>query len=591
MFGPAASGEAYRFGDFRLEADRRVLVRHDEPAPVPPKAFDTLLALVRHAGELVGKDALMQAVWPDQFVDENNLNQSVAVLRRVLQDRRGLNRYIETVQGRGFRFVAPVERVAPLPAPATRRTRVAVLPFTNLTGDADREYVVDGFTEETIAALGQVEPGWIAVLSRATMMDYKGASDALARVGRELGADYAVDGSLREDAGRTRVTAALVRVRDRLQLWSATFDNEPASLLGFQRELALAIARQVRVQLEPERVAAMAYRQPSVADALDCYLRGRHFWHQLTPPTTRRALELFRRATEIDPGYALAWSGIADALCARPIAGDAPPLEMSPPARAAVEQALASRPVLAETQASAGFLAFWLEWDWPAAEARFLRAIELDPSYPLPYRMLGLLYSHLRRADDALPMMRRCRDLDPMLPVHHALSAHAAFACGEYELAVQLARQALSIDPEFWIGHFQLAQGSLALGDLEQAWTAAAAAETASGGNSKCVALRGYLHARHGRAADARAVLAALEARARDSFVPPCSTALVHAALGEFDAAASQVERAVALRDVHLMFLAVDPKWEEGLAVPRIAQAVAGCGFTLARSSDGASSA
>ncbi|HQU51071.1 MAG TPA: hypothetical protein PLM09_18425, partial [Casimicrobiaceae bacterium] len=121
---------------------------------------------------------------------------------------------------------------------------MAVLPFTNLTGDADREYVVDGFTEETIAALGQVEPGWIAVLSRATMMDYKGASDALARVGRELGADYAVDGSLREDAGRTRVTAALVRVRDRLQLWSATFDNEPASLLGFQPELALAIARQ-----------------------------------------------------------------------------------------------------------------------------------------------------------------------------------------------------------------------------------------------------------------------------------------------------------------------------------------------------------
>lgn len=576
-----ASGEAYRFGDFRLEADRRVLTCHDEAAPLPPKAFDTLLALVRRAGSVVDKDALMQAVWPDQYVDENNLSQCVAALRRALQDRRGLNRYIETVQGRGFRFVAPVERVAPLPAAVPQRTRIAVLPFANLTGDAEREYVVDGLTEETIAALGQVDPGRLAVLSRTTMMGYKGAPGALARVGRELRADYAVDGSLRADAGRVRVTATLVRVRDQVQLWSASFDSEPASMLGFQQELAATIARQVRVQLEPRRVAAMAYRQPVASDALDSYLRGRHFWHQLTPPTTRRALELFRRATELDPDYALAWSGICDALCSRPITGDAPALEMLAPAQQAAARALQSRPDLAEAQASVGFLNFWLAWDWPAAEAAFRRSIELDPSYPFPHRMLGLLYSHLRRKDDALPLMRRCRELDPMLPVHHALSAQAAFACREFELGVQLARQALAIDPDFWIGHFQLAQGSIELGELDVARAAVAAAEAHSGGNSKTVALRGFLQAREGRERDARATIDELAARATTAFVPPWSLGLVHAGLGDWNAAADCVERALEVRDVHLMFIQVDPKWEAGLAHPRIAAAIARCGFAL----------
>lgn len=574
------AGEAYRFGVFRLDAGRRALTCCDEPMPLAPKALDTLLALVRRHGDVVDKDALMQAVWPDAHVDENNLSQNIAALRRVLQDRRGLNRYIETVQGRGFRFVAPVERVEPLAPSGSTPARIAVLPFTNLTGEPQREYVVDGLTEETIAALGQVDPT-LGVLSRAMMMGYKGAADALARVGRELRADYAVDGSLRADGGRLRVTATLVRVRDHVQVWSASFDSEPVSVLEFQQELAAAIARQVRVQLEPKRVAAMAYRQPAVAEALDCYLRGRHFWHQLTPPTTRRALELFRRATELDADYALAWSGIADALCARPIIGDVPALEMLPPARQAAMRARASRPDLAEAQASVGFLKFWLEWDWPEAEVAFRRAIELDPSYPFPYRMLGLLYSHLRRKDDALPLMRRCRELDPMLPVHHALSAQAAFACREFELGVRLANQALAIDPDFWIGHFQLAQGSLELGDLDRARQAVTAAEAASGGNSKVVALHGWLHARHGRETDARATLDKLRARARDAYVPPCSIALVYAALGDFEAAADCVERALDARDVHLMFMPVDPKWEAGLAHPRIAAAIARCGFAL----------
>jgi len=581
MANDGTAAAAYEFGDFRIEAARRVLLHRGEPAPLTPKAFDTLLELVRRRGELVGKDDLMQAVWPGRVVEENNLNQGIAALRRVLQDRRSENRYIQTVSGRGFRFVADVRIVDPTPPDTSAPHMLAVLPFGNLTGDPGREYLADGLTEETIVALGQIDPRRLSVTSRTSVMAYRPATDSVARIGRDLGVAYVVEGTLRAEGERLRVTARLVRTRDQVQIWSASFDSEPRGMLEFQRELAEAIARQVRLHLESRRLTALEYRQTRNAEAFDAYLRGRHFWHQLTPATTRRALELYARATSLDPDYALAWSGIADALCARPITGDAPPLELRGPATQASEQALRAQPDLAEVQASLGFRRFWLDWDWPGAEVAFRRAVELDPNYPFSHRMLGLLYSHVGRTRDSLPAMRRARELDPLLPVHHALSAQVAFAARDFPLAAQFAQQALVIDPEFWIGHFHLAQASIELGDDEAAERALAEALRTSGGNSKAVALKGHHLARCGRTDEARKVLDALTEQSRERFVPPCAIALVHASLGDIEAAALLVERAFEARDVHLMFLQVDPKWDRALADSRIATIVRQCGFAL----------
>lgn len=333
--------------------------------------------------------------------------------------------------------------------------------------------------------------------------------------------------------------------------------------------------------LEPGRLDALVHRHSPDVAAFDAYLRGRYLWHQLSAPATRRALELFGDATRIDPGYALAWSGIVDALSVRPITGDADPREMLAAASHAVAQAVEANADVAEVQASVGFRKFWLAWDWPGAEVAFRRAIELDANYALPHRMLGLLYSHTHRADAALAMFRRAREIDPLLPVHHALSAQAAFGVRHYELAIQFARQALVIDPEFWVGHWQLAQASAAIGDLEQASQSLADAHRASGGNSKIVALRGYLHARAGAAADAHATLATLESLARERYVPACAAALVHLGLRDKRGVIEALQRAFEQRDVHLMFLQCDPKWDEALAEPAIARIVTNCGFTL----------
>ena len=223
---------------------------------------------------------------------------------------------------------------------------IAVLPFENLSGDPDREYLADGLAEETIVSLGQIDPERVHVVGRTSMMVYKRTTKSLATIGRELGADYLVESSVRVEGDRLRITARLVRADDQVQMWSRAYDREPGSMLGLQQELSTAIAEQVRLRLSPERLDALSRRQTRNPEAYDLYLRGRNFANQRTPPTTARAIEYFQRATTLDPNYALAWSGLAFAYLASPINGDANPLEVQSRTVAAVAQAIRADAIL-----------------------------------------------------------------------------------------------------------------------------------------------------------------------------------------------------------------------------------------------------
>ena len=304
---------AYKFGCFSLHPSEKQLLRDGKPVPLEPKVYDALSLLLEGQGRLVEKREFLSRLWPGSFVEEVGLAHAISQLRKALRHGTDGTSFIETVPKRGYRFSVPVEVVGPQCRESILRVTLAVLPVVNLGASSDHEYLAAGLTEEVIAVLGQVAPESIGVIGRTTMMAYKGTTKSLAEIGRELDAGFLVESSIRGEGGRVRITAKLIRASDQVLIWSASYDSEPGSVLEFQRELSTAISQQVQVRLTPERLDRLALRQTRNIDAYDLYLRGRYFWSQLSPVTTRRALELYTRATELDPNYALAWCGLADA--------------------------------------------------------------------------------------------------------------------------------------------------------------------------------------------------------------------------------------------------------------------------------------
>ena len=276
-------------------------------------------------------------------VEENNLNQHISSLRRILGEGQGENRYIATIPGRGYRFIAEVkvvsDRQSVRPPGDDRRFAIRKPGRRRRAGVSSRRS--DGRDHRRTGAdrsrpLRRDRPH----LGHGVQTNHQVSRD----IGRELHAAYLVESSLREEGGRFRITSKLIRVRDQLQIWSAVYDSEPSSMLAFQRELGAAVAEQIRLRLSPERLRALAKRQTQNPEAYDLYLRGRHLWNQLTGPTTRRAVEYFLRATALDPNYALAWSGLADAYSSSPVHADAAPLRVWPKAREAVSEAVGAEP-------------------------------------------------------------------------------------------------------------------------------------------------------------------------------------------------------------------------------------------------------
>jgi TolB-like protein/DNA-binding winged helix-turn-helix (wHTH) protein/tetratricopeptide (TPR) repeat protein len=636
-FGGAS--ETLRFLDVELNVAAYELRRRGRRVRLERQPMDLLILLVQRRGQLVARNDIVERLWgPDVFIDvETGIHRAILKIRQALHDSADAPAFIETVSGKGYRFIAPIEVASPssLEVPAaglmpaeeplepagqihmgsvpqarhwrrrpaillatvvaglvgvmsavswvgyggssrTRDVTLAVLPFENLSGDPAREYLTDGLTEETTASLGQIDPPHVSVIGRTSMMAYKGTRESLADIGRALGVDYLVEGSMRAEGDRVRVTSTLVRVRDQVQMWSASYDSEPTSTLGVQQELSAAIAQQIQLSLSRHHLTAIERRQTRDPDAYDLYLRGVSISRRRTPEANRAAVEYYQRAIALDPDYALAWSGIALTYSASTINSGAAPLEVAPRAKAAARRAVRLAPELAEAQLALGHVS-WFGWDWGTAEGAFRKAVALDPSSAQGHYLLGHALSQRGRHNDARPLLARARALDFLDPMMHAMSAQVAFQARDYTAALEHGRQATVIDGEFWIGHMQVAnahqqsgRGDLALEVL----TRGRLRDTAA------LALRGYILAKQGHESEAREVLNALAAKARDSYVPPSHVALVHAGLGDRQAVFDWLDKAYAARDVHLIFLTVDPKWDPYRADPRFDALLDRCGFS-----------
>jgi TolB-like protein/DNA-binding winged helix-turn-helix (wHTH) protein/Flp pilus assembly protein TadD len=584
----------YRFGDFELDLDALQLRLHGQPVKLERRPLDLLILLVSRHGHMVPREDIIASLWPARVIIdfESGLNTLIRKVRNALGDHSDHPAFIETVQGRGYRFIAPVVEITasdpippPSPQPSTaprwqsrsiatllvsvvvagiamfgwltfsvqrEPTRIAVLPFENLTGDDTLAYLAAGLAEETSMSLSRIDLADVYVIGGMSTRVLADAGTSMQRLGRDAGVDYLVLSSLRLDRPRIRVGSRLIRVADGAQIWSASFDRELTNVLGLQRELSIAIAEQIRQRLSPDVAAAIDRRQTSNPEAYALYLKGRYEWSQLSPAGNRRALEYYEQALEKDPQYALAWAGIAHTLATSLVTANSNPAAIVERARDAVEQALRYGPDLAEAHYAKGYFASFFEHDEAAAEAAARRAIELDPNNSLPY--FTLASQLIKRGEDveAAAAMRRAREIDPLFSQTFALSSQMALVMGDTESALEFARQAVAINPEGWVGHLHLGRAYAALGDDAAALRAATDADRFSGGNSTATADRAMLLARLGRQEEARALLRDLLAR---EYVSPCSLALVHESLGEVEAAFEVLERAVTERDA----LCVEP--------------------------------
>jgi DNA-binding winged helix-turn-helix (wHTH) protein/tetratricopeptide (TPR) repeat protein len=592
---PLMEYAGFRFGDFELDMTAYEVRRKGRRVKVAKQAMELLMLLVEHRGRLVSRDQIVGRLWgKDVFVDVNaSVNTAIRKIRQALRDSPEAPAFIETVPGRGYRFIAPIEVVSPLgqsgslastPSSAAARdefqvanTAVTVLPFKILGGVPERQYVADGLTDETASCLARVDPEHLRVKGRTVA--YRGTRKTVADIGRELSVDYLVEGSIQVEGTRFRITVTLLRVCDQEHIWSETYERQPSSLLGLQQDLSTAIAEQIRLRLSSNYLKEISRRQTQNSGAYDAYLRGRYFEHQRTPEGNKRAIQYYEQAIALDPNYALAWSSLAFTHAASAINSDSPPCEVGPRARDAASHALRANPNLAETQFVAAYINFLLHWDWKAAEVGFQRAILLDNSNATSFRYLGHTLSQMGRKTDAESAMQSARQLDPLDAMNYALSAQVSFQNRVFSAAVVHARRAIAVNSALWIGYIQLGQAYEQLGEPELALEALADATRLSHGNSKSLSLRGYVAARAKRTAEAREVLQTLQALSRQRYVPPSAMALIHAGLGEGDLAFEALQSAHAAKDIHLIFLPVDPKWDAYRNDPRFQSVLARCGF------------
>ena len=627
----------YEFGPFRLDGPERLLLRDGKPVELTPKAFDTLVALVENSGHLLTKEDLLKRVWPDTFVEEATLAKNVFTLRKALGSTPGEDQYIETVPTRGYRFVGKVREItesAPAPArrgtgdlpvnaldsvepvavssredarrgarsrgmmvalvlaaclvavgylerqrfwpqadPPAGRMMLAVLPFANMSGDPAQEYLADGFTEEMITQLGGIEPGRLGVIARTSAMQYKNTQKHADQIGRELGVAYLLEGSLRREGGRVRISAQLIQVRDQTHLWTADYDRDDRDILALQSDVAKAIAGEIRIKLTPEEHAHRAAPRSVDPQAYKLYLQGRYFWNKRTEPGYVKAVEYFNQAIAQDPKYPQAYAGLADAyaLLGSMSNAEMPRREAMPKAKTAALTALQLDPSLAEAHTSLAFVKMHFEWDWPGAQQEFKRAIELNPTYPTAHQWYAYWPVAQGRTGEALEEVRRAQEADPLSLIIMTDTCELLIYAGRYDQAAQQAQKVLELDSNFTLAHVYLASAygnkqmyREAMGEIQKALTLTHGSAWVRVGLARTYSLAG-------QRAKAEAILQELleDARHRDDL--EMGIALVYAALGEKDQAFAWLEKAYQNRDGSLILLKAAPFYEPLRGDPRFA--------------------
>ncbi len=605
----------YRFGGLELDLKRYELRKNGRVLRLERMPMDLLILLLSKNGELVSREEIIEKLWgAEVFVEtEHGINTAIRKIRQVLGDDPENSRFVQTVVGKGYRFVAPVESlqdrasspsdtVAPAShqeegppvrnvprrnlwvgligaivllsgfvvtnpghlreralgrPPVTGVQSLAVLPLENLSQVPSEEYFADGMTDELITDLAQI--GELRVISRTSIMGYKGTKKRLPDIARELGVDAIVEGTVEHSGSHIKVRAQLIRAADERHLWAESFDREIQDVLSLEGELASSIARQVQGRLAPGPRGEIRSVRPA---AYEAYLKGRYAWNRRGEAALQEGIEHFKQAIAIDPSYAAAYSGMADSYTTLGYLSYLPPKEAFPQARTAALKAVELDPALAEPHASLAYIYMYFDWDWPKAETEFKKAIELNPNYATVHDWYMIYLMAMGRTTEAETQIHRAVELDPLsVPINADVGFQLCYA-RRYDEAVDSLKKTLQMNPKFPIAHLWLGRTYQQKAMYDEAMAEYRATDAGLPDWPVTLASIGYVQGLTGKRRDAEAMLRRMEQLSRTKYVTPYAVALIYASMGDKDNAIAWLEKAYDDRANWMVWMGRDPRWD-----------------------------
>jgi TolB-like protein/DNA-binding winged helix-turn-helix (wHTH) protein/Tfp pilus assembly protein PilF len=627
-----SSAEAIRFGAFEADLRTGELRKKGRQIKLQKQPFQVLALLLARPGEMVTREELRQELWPaDTFVDfEHGLNKAISKLREALGDDREAPRYIETLPRRGYRFIAPVgsnpalfsnefqkaltaqpdpsanisphkqrwkkppivlllgvfvplvlvfgyrltrrhARLAPAALSGAPIRSLAVLPLQNLSGDKDQEYFADGMTDELITDLGQLSA--LRVISRTSVMHYKQSSETLPplpQIGRELGVDAIVEGTVFRSGNKVRITAQLIDVRNDRHLWARSYERDLRDVIALQDEVARDIADEIRVKLTPQERARMTASHPVNPEAHEAYLKGRYYWNQFTLKGVKKSFSFFQEAIAKDPSYALGYSGLADYYGVSYVRfGTLARSEACPKAERFARKAVALNGSLAEVHHSLAATLMLCDWDVKDAEFEFKRALQLNPNYAEAHRVYADLLVASGRPEQGVAEAQRAVENDPMSGDINMLLGWVYYMSRHYDQAIQQEMKTIAMDPKRPNTHFILGsvyekegQYNLAIREYRKF----AELEGANPGESPLVA---SAYARAGNREEAFRIMDRLNRSSSKRPGAALGQALVYIALESKQQALTCLDNAFQEHDWFLIEINADPRFDSLRSDPR----------------------
>lgn len=558
---------ARRFGDFEVDLVAGELRKRGLKLRLSGQPFEVLRVLLERPGDVVTRQELRARLWSDHtFVDfDHGLNAAVNKLREMLGDSAQQPRYLETLPRRGYRFVAPVQpgiaraiSLRPRVIPKHIRS-LAVLPLGNLSGDPEQEYFADGMTEALITDLAKIRA--LRVISRTSVMRYKGVRRPLPEIAQELNVDGVVEGSVLRIGDRVRITAELIHGPSDTHLWAESYERDLRDVLALQGEVAQAIAAEIRIKVTPHERARLARKRGVVREAHEAYLKGRYYWNKRTPDAFRKSLEHFQQAIETDPAYALAYAGVADAYV---ILGSVfhemlSPREAMPRARAAAKKALEIDETLGEAHAALAYISALHDYDWEAAEKGFQRALALNPGYATARHWYALHLAYQGKLDQAQAEIERAREIDPLSLQINTDMVGVFYLRRAYDQAVEQARKTLDLDATFPDAHLMLALAYKQKGMYAEALAEGEKAASFSAHSAVSLGCIGGCCAARGKKGDARKIIEELQKLSKRQYVSSFFVAWIYANLRDKEASLAHLEQAYSERSTYLAVIKVEP--------------------------------